>query len=220
MDSDAEMMERHARLLGRFAEQAAGLAEDLYVAALAAESPTEKQSLSFAFHRMGRTLRQTCALEAKLRRDARREDRLDQQFTQEVGKKAAEARVAGRKGQLARAVQQLIWTEAEDETESDAFKSELDDRLDLEALDAEAFLSEPVETQIARICAAIGLEVPADPPPLGEVSPKATEGASAVDSQRPCLSGPAQSLRDSSPPRGASGVDDPISPDDDWRSSA
>ncbi|HEV2532033.1 hypothetical protein, partial [Phenylobacterium sp.] len=133
MDSDAEMMERHARLLGRFAEQAASLAEDLHAAALAAESPAEKQSLSFAFHRMGRTLRQTCALEAKLRRDAKRQDHVEQ----DRGRKAAEARVAAHQNKLSAAVQRLIWTEAEGEGQGDTLKAELEDRLEIEVLDVE-----------------------------------------------------------------------------------
>src|SRR5437763_543669 len=111
MDSDAEMMERHARLLGRFAEQAASLADDLCAATLAAGSVEEKQSLTLAFHRMGRTLRQTLALEAKLRRDAKRQDHID---ADRAGK-LADARTEARKSRVRQTLERLIWDEAEDD---------------------------------------------------------------------------------------------------------
>ncbi|HEV2530747.1 hypothetical protein [Phenylobacterium sp.] len=221
MDSDAEMMERHARLLGRFAEQAAGLAEDLYVAALAAENPAEKQSLSFAFHRMGRTLRQTCALEAKLRRDAKRQDHVEQ----DRGRKAAEARVAAHQNKLSAEVQRLIWTEAEGEGQGDTLKAELEDRLEIEVLDVEAFLAEPFEAQIARICAAIGL--PLARPVRGAGGPSAerseepmvggagSAGAPAAPSTTPSAG------RGPPPPRSgeAGRDDDDLLSDNDWRAS-
>ncbi|HEV2531293.1 hypothetical protein, partial [Phenylobacterium sp.] len=75
------------------------------------------------------------------------------------------ARVAAHQNKLSAAVQRLIWTEAEGEGQGDTLKAELEDRLEIEVLDVEAFLAEPVEAQIARICAAIGLDVP---PPISD----------------------------------------------------
>ena len=100
METDAEMMARHGRLLAGFAEQAASLAADLHATALAAATPEEKQATSLAFHRMGRALRMTVALEAKLRRDTRADQRAEQAW-------AAEAEIEGflaqdLAGQLAR----------------------------------------------------------------------------------------------------------------------
>jgi hypothetical protein len=151
MDSDADMMERHARLLGRYADQAAMLAEGLCAAAMAAETAEQKQSLTLAFHRMGRTLRQTLALEAKLRRDARRDARLDEDRADKV----AQARTAARRDRVRNAVEQLIWTEAEDEQVD--FLTLLNQRLDGHDL---ADPDEPVEALIQRVAAEIGLEVP------------------------------------------------------------
>ncbi|THD81991.1 MAG: hypothetical protein E7812_04080 [Phenylobacterium sp.] len=153
MDSDAEMMERHARLLARFADQAASLADDLCAAALAAEGPEAKQALSLAFHRMGRTLRQTLALEARLRRDRTRDvhreaDRADA---------AVKTRIEARKARVRAAVERLIWTEAEEDEQVDILER-LNERLD--ALDpAEA--DDAVEALIQRIAVELGLEVPA-----------------------------------------------------------
>ncbi|MDB5418331.1 MAG: hypothetical protein JWP50_1750 [Phenylobacterium sp.] len=149
MDSDAEMMERHSRLLARFAEQAAGLAEDLQACALAAETPEQKQALSLAFHRMGRALRQTLALEAKLRRDARREDRLEADRADEITAK----RVAARKARIRGAVEALIWDAVEDDEQLDTLRL-LDERLEYEDL---ADPDEPVETLIQRVAHEIGL---------------------------------------------------------------
>ena len=210
MDSDAEMMARNGRLLARFAEQAASLAEDLHACALAAETPEQKQALSLAFHRMGRALRQTLALEAKLRRAARREERLDEARADEITAR----RVAARKARVRGAVEALIWDEVEDDEQLDVFKR-LDERLESEDL---ADPDEPVEALIQRIAVEIGLQ---DPPPQGEVSAKPTEGVAAHEPPTPRPSTP-------SPPSAelpltalrAGGASDDADEDDYWRSSA
>ena len=152
MDADAEMKERHARLLARYADQAASLADDLHAAALAAETPEQKQALSLAFHRTGRTLRQTLALEAKLRRDARLEQHADDERAQQ----AAKAKTAARKSRVRNAVESLIWTEVEDD-EQVAYLQLLENRLDSEDL---ADPEEPIEALIARVAEELGLEPP------------------------------------------------------------
>jgi len=173
MDSDAEMMARHAALLARFAEQAASLAEDLCAAALAAETAEEKQAFSLAFHRMGRALRQTLALEARLRRDkdrAGREDRIE-------AVRVEKARTEARRGHLKGTVERLIWTEQEN-LDADDLVERLDCLLEAEA-GVEGFLAEDPQTQIVRLCKILGL----DPPPQGEVSPKVTKGVEAPDDE-------------------------------------
>ncbi|MDB5443035.1 MAG: hypothetical protein JWP73_1411, partial [Phenylobacterium sp.] len=185
MDSDAEMMERHGRLLARFAEQAASLAEDLQACALSAETPEQKQALSLAFHRMGRALRQTLALEAKLRRDARREARLETDRADEITAR----RVAARKARVRGAVEALIWDEVEDDEQLDVFKL-LDERLESEDL---ADPDEPVEALIQRVAKEIGL--PLALPIHGEGGPSAerseerrVEGASQAHGSPPAPS--------------------------------
>jgi hypothetical protein len=214
MDSDAEMMERHARLLGRFADQAAMLAEDLCAAAMAAETAAEKQSLTLAFHRMGRTLRQTLALEAKLRRDARRDSRLDD----DRADKLAQARTAARRDRVRNAVEQLIWTEAEDEQVD--FLTLLNERLDCHDL---ADPDEPVEALIQRIAAEIGLDTPppADPPPPTVIlrsgdTPDPGDPSGLAD-PAPRLGSPASTCGRAEDD-GERGIDDLLS-DDYWRAS-
>ena len=152
MDTDAEMKARHARLLARYAEQAASLADDLHAAALAAETPAEKQALSLAFHRTGRTLRQTLALEAKLRRDARLDARADEDRARE----AAKAQTAARKSRVRAGVERFIWTEAEEEDQLD-YLLLLEDRLKGDDL---ADPEEPIDALIHRIVEDLGLPSP------------------------------------------------------------
>lgn len=169
MDADAEMMERHSRLLARFAEQAAGLADDLYAAAVAAEAPQEKRALTLAFQRMGRTLRQTVALEAKLRRDGRREERLDAEQAHKIAGEAAQARLRARKDRAQAAIEKLIWDEAEDEDQV-GYLTLLNERLEGADL---ADPDESVEALIHRLAAEIGLPFPPPraPPANGPKAP-------------------------------------------------
>lgn len=170
------MMARHSRLLARFADQAASLADDLHAAALAADSPEEKRAHHLAFHRMGRALRQTIALEAKLRGDARREERLEAEQADKSAKEAAEARLKARKDRVSAAIEKVIWDEAEDEQQV-GYLTLLNQRLDAHDL---ADPDEPVDALIQRIAAEIGLPVP----------PPAEEGAAAADPQPDAPGGP------------------------------
>ncbi|MDB5443925.1 MAG: hypothetical protein JWP73_2301 [Phenylobacterium sp.] len=215
MDSDAEMMERHGRLLARFAEQTASLAGDLQACALAAETPEQKQALSLAFHRMGRALRQTLALEAKLRRDARREDRLETDRADEITAR----RVAARKARVRGAVEALIWDEVEDDEQLDVFQR-LDERLESEDL---ADPDEPVEALIQRIAKEIGLSLAL--PIHGEGGPSAerseermVEGASQAHGSPPAPSTTRSSASGPPPPKSGEAEDD--DDDDYWRSTA
>ena len=156
MDSDAEMMQRHAALLARFAGQAASLAEDLHACALSAETRQEKEGYALSFQRMGRALRQTLALEAKLRKDAAREARGAEEHQ---AARKAEA-VSSRRNAVKAEVTRLIWTEAERDTEArDHLELDLEERLFLEAA-AETFLDQPIETVIERLAQDLGLTLP------------------------------------------------------------
>jgi hypothetical protein len=164
MDSDADMMARHIRLLARFAEQAASLAEDLCASALAAETLEEKQAASLAFHRMGRALRQTIALEARLRRDESRALREDR----DEGVKLEAARVEKRKAHVKGTVERLIWTETEDADDAEDLVDRLESLVEAEA-GVEGFAAEAPEAQIVRLCEILGL----DPPEPSSAHPRA-----------------------------------------------
>ncbi|MFC3067700.1 hypothetical protein [Phenylobacterium soli] len=213
METDAEMMERHGRLLARFAEQAAELADDLHAAALAAEAPEEKRAHHLAFHRMGRALRQTIALEARLRHDARRQA----QAAAEAGRKAAiedeNRRIGRRRAYLQAAVTRLVWDEHEqDEDRREALTEHLDAFLAEDVLE-DGFAEAPVETQLRRLCDELGLAFPGwspnpspSNPPLGGRWSEGPEGVEAR-SPLPTAPQPPQSFRDSSPSGGA--LDEP-----------
>ena len=109
METAADMHERHARLLGRLAELGMALAEDLHARARAADTPQEAETLASGFHKLSRSVRQSLALEARLRRDAERVRREEEAKTEAAAEKPAIRRRAEAKARLDR----LIWTEAE-----------------------------------------------------------------------------------------------------------
>ncbi|MDB5436449.1 MAG: hypothetical protein JWR47_2706 [Phenylobacterium sp.] len=201
MSATTETTEHQDRALAELLELGMAAAREVQARLLAAEDAKAVCDLSLAFNRVSRAVRQTVALQAKVGRERRREGRDEAA----EGKRADEAHASRRQLQVRTAVERRIWAEAEDD-EAERLIDELDDLVSEEAL-YEGFGQEPVAAHIARICGDLGLRVP---PPLGKVAPKATEGASAADSQQPVLSGPPQSLRDSSPVGGATA----------WRSSA
>ena len=109
METAADMHERHARLLGRLAELGMALAEDLHARALSADTPQEAETLASGFHKLSRSVRQSLALEARLRRDAERVRREEETQAETDAAKPAIRRRAEAKARLDR----LIWTEAE-----------------------------------------------------------------------------------------------------------
>src|ERR1700761_3347327 len=67
--------DRTAQMLGEIAELSLALARDLATEARGAETPEQKALLADAFQKVSRGLRLTLALNAKLNRDAAREER-------------------------------------------------------------------------------------------------------------------------------------------------
>ncbi|MFC3069118.1 hypothetical protein [Phenylobacterium soli] len=147
--------EMRMRMLGRFAEMAVVLAEDLQCAALAAEDTDEKVRLAEAFHRVGRGLRQSLALDAKLEADRHRDGREAELHLAKVGDLRRERRKAEIKG----VVEALVWTEKErlDVDPDDAVEA-LDAILDAEA-QAAGFMDTDPQVFIARLCKALKLEL-------------------------------------------------------------
>ena len=105
-------------------------------------------------HRMGRSLRQTLALKAKLAREQAegvRKDRARAE-TERAGK------IHDRKEQIRSPLERAIWDEAEDDDSAEREVVRLDDLVDALAR-AEGFLDEPVDQLITRIAHALGYEV-------------------------------------------------------------
>ena len=148
--------ERTQQLLGELAELSMSLARDLHACALAAESVEEKAQMAAAFHKAARSVRQSLALHARMRRDERREA-AEALAAAEAAKKA---RVRARRERLFEAVDRLIWDEAEDDDSAARRSDEAAERLDALA-EAPDFLETPAEVLIARLCAAFGITPPA-----------------------------------------------------------
>lgn len=197
MPAVQEMTERHTRLLERVAELSLSLAEKMHGLAMEAETPEAAAGYGLSFQRAARAVRQTVALEARLQRDLQRQEKDDAAET----RRAAEARIDHRKAQVKAKIGLLIWNEDEyEDSESLDLDAKLDDRLDAEAF-GDHFTDEPLEAQIARLCAELGVETPQE-------EDTAEHPASDADAH------PA-------PPVNSAGQD-PQAPasDDDWRSSA
>jgi hypothetical protein len=156
MASPSDTAERHARILGRFAELAESLAEHLHDEVLAAGTAQDKRDLTLAFHRITRSGRQTLALEARLERDRKLEAVADLASAECI----ARAPIERRKAQIAAAVERLIWTEAEGK-EAERLELALGDLMDEDDLHGR-YAEGPVADHIKRLCVAIGLARPED----------------------------------------------------------
>lgn len=167
MFDPTEMTERHAAALAEFAEICLVSARDLGARQLAAEGASEAAEAAeaaSALHKVGRSLRQSMALEAKFRRDLEQgvrdaEDRVLQ---------TEQRRRMHRRAQLEAAFERLNWTEGFD---YDA--DELSDVLDVDIL-AETFGQDPLDRHIIRLCKRLGL---ADPERLHRQEAGASEEA-------------------------------------------
>lgn len=152
MATDAEMTERHARGLAELTELGLSLARDLHACALAEPDPRTKAETALAFHRVSRSVRQSMALEGRLKRDLARQD----QEARAEAVRAAVTQVRTRKAQVRAAVERLIWTEAENDEEAERLIDELGEHLEEAALH-QGFADDPVEVHIARLRADLGL---------------------------------------------------------------
>jgi hypothetical protein len=151
MTASEDMAERHGRMLARLAELSLSLAEDVHAATVAAPEPDQKARLAEAFHRIGRAMRQSIALEARLVRDRARDQRAAQADAAEAGAAA----VRRRRDQVRADLERQIWCEVEPH-DAPAWLGDLDERLEAEAL-YDGFTDEDVEAHIARLSAELGL---------------------------------------------------------------
>lgn len=179
------MAERHSRILGELSEFGLDLARKLHGQAMAAETPQETADLARAFHSVSRSVRQTLALEAKLARDARRQDGEDRAAAERLERneryeadRIARAPFEERKSRIGHALQRVIYSEYEDEDEAEALFETVDERLGEDA-ECAGFLEDAIDDQIERLCKDFGLTPPERPlerpaardpeaPPLGD----------------------------------------------------
>jgi hypothetical protein len=138
-DLDDEMLARQVEL-----GQAARVHERLMIA----ETSSDIAELGRTYQRVARSLRQTLALKAKLKRD------------REAGVKPVAPgglAVARRVRQVRHAVGRLIWTEAESPDTATEFEEALDDLIEVEML-GDRFCAEDLDDQVAPAFGVFGGE--------------------------------------------------------------
>ena len=153
MDTQAQMSERHARTLCELQDLGMSLARQVHADAVAAETPDARVNAAKAFHTLSRSVRQTLALEAKLRRDQLRAEREAQEQAEAVAEQAAEAAQEARKTQVRSAVTHLIWNEWDlPDYRAEPLLREAETKL--EGMDFD--LDDPVEDQIRFLARRLG----------------------------------------------------------------
>jgi hypothetical protein len=192
MDATA-MAEAQEQALGIFADAVLQLALDIQRDALAAEDLDQKVRAAGAVHQLGRGLRQTIALQAKLAREARREAAegpeasappSDEPDAREDAKSIA---VRRRRDWLTRGVERCVWNEYDREDEAEEFTGDslledFSERLDDLMADPEAFLALEPEALIVQLCQELGLKPPEFTPPAPAVPAAAARSANGHDS--------------------------------------
>lgn len=183
MQSAADIAARMDRGLEALFEAGLELALQVQADAMAAETVDERARLALTFHRLSRSVRQTAALRMRLVREAERAARevAADQGEQEASRDAERTRK--RRDQVTAAVQSLIWSEAESEAGEADLRSDLEELLDIESQDAETFLAEPLDAQVARLARRLGLKPPAALPD-GGAAPGASLDAWGEDLRR------------------------------------
>ena len=190
------MDEAQDQALGIFADALLKLALHIQQEALAAEDLDQKVRLAGAVHRLGRGLRQTVALQAKLARDARAEAAKPpaaptppparEPTTPPDAKTIA---VRRRRDWLTRGVERCVWNEYEAGDEAGEFTGEslLEDfheRLADIMADPDAFLALDPDTLVVQLCQELSLTPPKFHPPAPPVPPvpPANSGLNGHDS--------------------------------------
>ncbi|HEX4712893.1 hypothetical protein [Phenylobacterium sp.] len=188
MSDDAAIAERREQMLGVLADRTLALACAVQERALAAEDAGEMARLSGAFAKLGRSMRQSLGLHARLVAERRRAEA-------EVKNEAAQAHLTAverRRTRVRRAVERVL----ESEWEPQAAEYDGDDADDapfwpwLEALDeriedlaqAEDFLDLDPEPLIARLCEEFGVSPPSHTAP--GTAPDTTPGATPETARR------------------------------------
>ena len=165
------MAEAQEQALGIFADAVLKLALHIQQAALDAGDLDQKVRAAGAVHRLGRGLRQTLALQAKLARDARAEaakpapqrEPESPEDPAPIDPKAVAVR--RRRDWLTRGVERCVWNEHDREEEAGEFTGEslledLHERLADLMADPDAFLELDPDDLLVQLCKELGLDPP------------------------------------------------------------
>ena len=173
MDETAAMVAAQEQALGIFADAVLKLALHIQQQAMDAEDLDQKVRAAGAVHRLGRGLRQTVALQARLARDARAEAARPSPPQPEPDAGAEEdapddpkaVAVRRRRDWLTRGVERCVWNEYDraDETEEftgDSLLEDLHERLSDLMADPEAFLELDPDDLLVELAKELGLDPP------------------------------------------------------------
>ncbi|HEY0436630.1 MAG TPA: hypothetical protein VGC92_08325, partial [Phenylobacterium sp.] len=166
------MAEAQEQALGIFADAVLKLALHIQEQAFVAEDLDAKVRAAGAVHRLGRGLRQTVALQAKLARDARAEAaKAELERAVEAPPEPAcdpdpkTVAVRRRRDWLTRGVERCVWNEYEREDEAgefigDSLLEDLHERLADLMADPDAFLRSDPDTLLVELCGELGVKPP------------------------------------------------------------
>jgi hypothetical protein len=144
--------DRDEEMLARLAEFDLAAAERVHGRLMAAEEASELAELGRTYQRLARSLRQTLALKAKLKRER---EAAAKDAPKDAPAPPGGVAVARRLREVRQAVTRVIWNEAERE-DAAFYEESLDDVLAVEMLRG-SFCAEPLDDHVARICLALDL---------------------------------------------------------------
>jgi hypothetical protein len=150
--SEVTTPDRDEEMLARLAEFDLAAAERVHGRLMAAEEVSEIAELGRTYQRIARSLRQTLALKAKLKRD--REAAIKTPPPAPTSPVAAARRVR----ELRQAVTRVIWNEAEDADSATYMEETLEDLLTVEML-RDGFCAESLDDHVVRICMTLDLSL-------------------------------------------------------------
>jgi hypothetical protein len=148
--SEPTAPDRDEEMLARLAEFDLAAAERVHGRLMAAEESSEIAELGRTYQRVARSLRQTLALKAKLKRD--REAAAKDVKPRPPGGVALARRIR----EVRAAVTRVIWNETESADDATDLEEALEDALTLDML-RDDFCDEPLDDHVARICLSLDL---------------------------------------------------------------
>ncbi|PZQ59816.1 MAG: hypothetical protein DI570_15375 [Phenylobacterium zucineum] len=199
MSSDDDMLDHELGLLTRLAGAGVAVAERLGQVLQAADGVEDLVQVSDAFHHAARGVRQTIALKARLRREARRPAPAPQQVAPAPA--PAQPSERGERGESGERPEQPDWYERH------ASLGALDLLLETHGLDSEA-VQDAISAAVARIrrdIAAAEAVLPGDPGAPEDRESDLSHADTCVVPAAPRITGSSRQARSAPPPRRDSG---------------
>ena len=146
--------DRDEEMLARLAEFDLAAAERVHGRLMAAEETSEIAELGRTYQRVARSLRQTLALKAKLKRDRESAAKEAPPAPTPTGPVATARRVR----ELRQAVRRVIWNEAEDADSATLLEEALDE-LVIDEMPRRGFCAEALDDHVIRVCLELDLSL-------------------------------------------------------------